>query len=44
MKLKSLLFKIARSRFAEFFIGFAFAHLTRLMPLDRLWESKQAVD
>ncbi|KAA3659332.1 MAG: HIT domain-containing protein [Chloroflexi bacterium] len=43
MKLKPILFKIARSRFAEYFIGFAFAYLTRFMPLDRLWESKRVV-
>ena len=32
--LRQLLFKIARSRSASYFIGFAFEHLTPLMPLN----------
>ncbi len=43
MHTKSILFKIARSQFAAYFIGFAFAHLTRLMPLERLWENERVI-
>lgn len=34
--MKKLLFKIARSDISRFFMGFAFEHLSHLMPLDRL--------
>ena len=43
MNLKSVLFKIACSRFAAFFIGFAFEHLTALMPLQRLRENERVI-
>lgn len=36
--MRKLLFRVARSRYAALFIGFAFAQLTRLMPLKRLEE------
>ena len=36
--MRKLLFKLARSSVSQFFIGFAFAHLTRLMPLKRKYE------
>jgi diadenosine tetraphosphate (Ap4A) HIT family hydrolase len=43
MNLKRVLFQMARSQFAAFFVGFAFEHLTALMPLERLWENKQGI-
>lgn len=41
--IKRLLFKIARSPVAGLFIGFAFARLTRLMPLARIMEDKAVI-
>ncbi|HFQ94332.1 MAG TPA: HIT domain-containing protein [Anaerolineae bacterium] len=41
--LKRALFKIARSPAAGAFIGFAFAHLTGLMPVEKLVENERAV-
>lgn len=41
--LKRALFKMARSPVAGAFIGFSFAHLTRLMPVDKLAENERAV-
>ena len=43
MHIKKVLFKIARSRFAAYFVGFAFAHFTRLMPLERHLENRQII-
>ena len=43
MSLKRILFKIARGRFATFFIGFAFEHFTALIPLQRLWENERGI-
>ncbi|MCA9952865.1 MAG: hypothetical protein KDE48_24615, partial [Anaerolineales bacterium] len=40
--MKRLLFKIARNRFAAYFIGNAFAYLTPLMPLDKLYADDYA--
>ena len=40
---KALLFKIARSRFAGVFIGFSFAHLTALMPINKLINTPDVV-
>jgi hypothetical protein len=33
------LFKLARSRFASVFIGFAFAHMSAAIPVHRLRET-----
>lgn len=41
--LKRALFQIARSPAAGMFIGFAFAHLARVLPLDRLAENERAI-
>ena len=37
------LFRLARSRFATYFIGNAFAYLTPLMPLNKLYENEQVI-
>lgn len=42
-KVSSLLFKIARSPVAGLFIGFAFTHLSKLMPVKRLAESPKSI-
>lgn len=41
--MKKALFKLARSPIAGSFIGFAFAHLTALMPLSRLYEDADCI-
>ena len=41
--IKRLLFKVARSPVAGLFIGFAFARLTRLMPLSRIMEDEAVI-
>ena len=41
--MRRLLFKLARSPIASFFIGFAFAKLTKLMPLNRLYEDADCI-
>ncbi len=41
--MKKLLFKIARSRVAAYFIGNAFAYLTPLMPLEKLYVDKDVI-
>jgi histidine triad (HIT) family protein len=43
MGIKQSLFKLARSRYAGYFIGFSFAHLTRLMPVDRRMDTPDVV-
>jgi len=37
------LFKIARGRLAASFIGFAFAHLTAVIPLNKITETEQLI-
>ncbi|VAW43513.1 hypothetical protein MNBD_CHLOROFLEXI01-1904, partial [hydrothermal vent metagenome] len=41
--IRQWLFWVARSRFAAFFIGNAFAYLTPVMPLQKQYENKQVV-
>lgn len=41
--MKETLFKIARSDFSSPFIGFAFEHLTPLMPVDKIAEDRHAI-
>lgn len=41
--MKRFLFKVARSDFSSLFIGFAFEHLTPLMPIDKIGEDAQVI-
>jgi histidine triad (HIT) family protein len=38
-RISKVLFMIARSRFGDAIIGWSFAHLTALFPVDRLYET-----
>jgi histidine triad (HIT) family protein len=37
---KQLLFKLARSRYSDYFIGFAFEHLAPLLPVAKLYQDR----
>ena len=39
----TLLFKLARSKFASFLIGFAFAHMSFAIPVQRLRETQTLI-
>lgn len=41
--MKRLIFRLARSRFARFVIGWSFAHMSFLIPSERLYETKTLV-
>ncbi len=41
--MKQFLFRLARSPIARFFIGWSFAHMTWLIPVDRLYESDKLI-
>jgi len=41
--IKRWLFRVARSRFAAYFIGNAFAYLTPLMPISKQYEDKRVI-
>ena len=41
--LSKILFAVAKSRIGEFVIGWSFAHMNFLIPVDRLYETERVV-